>query len=163
MKTNGSYALTAERPLGQSLSIRILLIAAIIALLFASLPVRSVLAASGTEEQPWEKVDLEKEWKNKLRLLREEGLFYNQARFYPADFEDPSDLAQAWDLLHKHGFALKQANTVVFNHSGFDFEGNVTNGRQAYESVHDLAMYLHMMRGLRMKIAEEGHKVSRLR
>lgn len=142
---------------------KLFLVSLMIALLVASLPVTSVLAAPGKGDQPWENVDLEKEWKNKLRLLREEGLFYDQARFYPVDFEDSSDLARAWDLLHKHGFALRQANTVVFNHSGFDFEGNVTNGRLAYESVHDLAMHLQMMRGLRMKIAEEGYKVNRVR
>ena len=103
------------------------------------------------------------EWKDKLRQLKTEGLFYNQVRFYPADFEDSSDLARAWDLLHKHGFALKQANTVVFNHSGFDFEGNVINERRAYDTLHDLGMYLHAMRGLRMEIAEEGHKVQQVR
>jgi len=161
MNTNRLYALAAEHP-RQSLSSKIVLIAAILALLIASLPVPSVLAAP-SDEQPWEKIDLEKEWKNKLRNLQVESLFYNQTRFFPVDFENSDDLARAWDLLHKHGFALKQANTVVLSHSGFDFEGNVTNGRQAYETVHDLAMYLQMMRGLRLKIAEEGYIIHRAR
>lgn len=154
-------ASTAVRKWGEPLSSKLILAAVVVAMLFASLPATSVLAAPGDEVQPWEKADLDKEWKDKLRLLQAEGLFYNQTVFYPADFEDSSDLARAWDLLHKHGFALQQANTVVFNHSGFDFAGNVTNEKQAYYAVKDLAMYLHMMRGLRMKIYEEGFKVRR--
>jgi hypothetical protein len=159
MNTKRFYALAAERPFGQSLFAKILIIAAVLALLFASLPVPGALAAGGEEKQPWENVDLEKEWKNKLQHLRDEGLFYDQARFYPVDFKNSDDLARAWDLLHKHGFALKQANSIVFSHSGFDFKGDVTNERLAYDSLHNLGQYLHMMRGMRIKIAEAGYKV----
>ena len=155
--------LTAVTKWGEPSYSKLILAAIVVAMLFASLPVPSAFAAAASDEQPWENVDLEGEWKDKLRQLQTEGLFYNQVRFYPADFEDADDLARAWDLLHKHGFALKQANTVVFNHSGFDFEGNVINERRAYDTLHDLGMYLHAMRGLRMKIAEEGHKVQQVR
>ena len=156
-------ALTAVTKRGEPLYSKLFLAAIVVVMLFASLPVPSAFAAPASDGEPWENVDLEGEWKDKLRQLQTEGLFYNQVRFYPADFEDSADLARAWDLLHKHGFALKQANTVVFNHSGFDFEGNVINERRAYDTLHDLGMYLHAMRGLRMKIAEEGHKVQRVR
>jgi hypothetical protein len=163
MNAKRSYALTAVNNLGPSFYRKLFLAFLALALLFASLPVASVLAAPASKDQPWENIDLEREWKNKLRQLEVEGLFYNQARFLPADFEDSADLAQAWDLLHKHGAALRLANTVVFNHAGFDFEGNVTNGRLAYDSVHDLAMYLQMMRASRLKIGEAGYKVHRVR
>ena len=155
--------LTAVTKWGEPLYSKLILAAVMVTMLFTFLPVPNAFAAPANDEQPWENVDLEGEWKGKLRQLQVEGLFYNQVRFYPADFEDSADLARAWDLLHKHGFALKQANTVVFNHSGFDFEGNVINERRAYDTLHDLGMYLHAMRGLRMKIAEEGHKVQRVR
>jgi hypothetical protein len=160
MKTNGVYALAMHHQRGGLFNSKLFVAALIIALLVASFPVASALAAP---PRPWEGEDLEQEWKNKLQQLTVEGLFFNQARFYPADFENSADLARAWDLLHKHGFALRLANTVVFNHSGFDIQGNVTNERLAYESVHELAMHLHAMRGLREKIAEEGHKVHRVR
>lgn len=156
-------SLTAVTKWGEPLYSKLILAAIVVAMLFAALPVPNAFAAPAGDEQPWENVDLEGEWKNKLQSLQTEGLFYNQVRFYPADFENSSDLARAWDLLHKHGFALKQANTVVFNHSGFDLEGNVTNERRAYETLHDLGMYLHAMYGFRMKIAEEGYKVQRVR
>lgn len=166
MKTNRSYLLTASRQHGGLFHSKLFVAALILALLSAFLPAVDALAApAGDADRPWEDegVDLEAEWQNKLQTLQEEGLFYTQARFLPADFEDAADLARAWDLLHKHGAALKLANTVVFNHSGFDIKGNVTNGRLAYDSVHELAMYLHAMRGFRLKIAEEGFKVHRAR
>ncbi|HEY3476255.1 MAG TPA: hypothetical protein VGK56_16695 [Anaerolineales bacterium] len=163
MNTKRLYVLTAVNHAGPSLLQKMFLASLVVALLVASLPVASAFAAPASKDQPWENLDLKREWKNKLRQLSTEGLFYNQVRFYPADFEDSSELARAWDLLHKHGFALRQANTVVLNHAGFDFEGNVLNERQAYESVHDLAMYLQMMRGYRMKIAEEGYQIRRVR
>ena len=156
-------ALTAVAKRGEPLYTKLILAIAIVAVLLTFLPAANALAAPGKNPQPWENVDLEREWRDKLRLLYWEGLFYNQVRFYPADFEDSSELAQAWDLLHKHGFALKQANTVVFNHTGFDIQGNVLNERQAYESLQNLSMYLHAMRGLRNRITEEGYKIHRVR
>ncbi|HSL43419.1 MAG TPA: hypothetical protein VK897_08300 [Anaerolineales bacterium] len=156
-------ALTAVPRWEQPLYSKLIFAAVIVAMLFAALPATNVLAAAGDEEQPWENADLDKEWKDKLRLLQAESLFFNQTRFYPADFENSDDLSRAWDLLHKHGFALKQANAIVVSHAGFDFRGRVTNEKLAYYSVKDLAMYLHMMRGLRMKISEEGYKVRRAR
>lgn len=159
MKTEKSFALAVPDQRGGIFYSRLFVIALIIALLSASFPVANVLAAP---PRPWEGVDLKQEWKNKLHQLAVEGLFFNEIRFYPADFDNSADLARAWDLLQKHGFALQQANTVVFNHSGFDIEGNVLNGRLAYDTVHELAMHLHTMRGLRMKIAEEGHRTSRV-
>lgn len=159
-----AHALTSSHSRGGLFNSRLFVIALILALLSSFLPAVTALAApDASKDRPWEDVDLEKEWKNKLQTLREEGLFYTQARFLPGDFEDSAELSRAWDLLHKHGAALRAANTVVFNHSGFDFEGNVTNGRLAYDSVHDLGMYLHAMRGFRAKIAEEGYKVHRMR
>jgi hypothetical protein len=163
MKTNGVYVLAIRQQRGGLFNSKLFVAALIIALLVASFSAVSVFAAPAGDDQPWENGDLEAEWKNKLLQLTVEGLFFNQVQFYPGDFESSSDLARAWDLLHKHGFALTQANTVVFNHSGFDFEGNVINGRLAYETVHELAMHLHTMRGLRMKIAEEGYKIHRVR
>ena len=164
MNAKRFYALTAVNNLEPSLFQKLFLAFLALTLLFASLPVASAFAApASSTDRPWEDVDLEREWENKLGQLRTESLFYTQARFFPADFEDSSDLARAWDLLHKHGAALRLANTVVLNHAGFDFEGDVINERQAYESIHDLAMYLQMMRGFRVKIGEEGYKVRRMR
>jgi len=154
MKTKRLYALAAVNPAGQSLYQKMLVALLILALLFASLPVASVLAAPASKQGTTDYGDLEQEWKDKLRTLRVQGLFYERIRLNPTDFDDPDDLARAHYFLEKYGFALKQANTVVFNHTGFDIQGNVIHENQAYESVHDLAMYLQMMRGFREKMDE---------
>ena len=164
MKTNRYSALAIRQQHGGLFNSRLFVAALILALLFASFSAANVFAAPANDsDQPWEKIDLAKEWKDKLHQLAVEGLFYNQVQFHPADFENSADLTRAWNLLHNHGLALAQANTVVLNHTGFDSAGNVINGRLAYGTVHELAMHLHTMRGLRMKIFEEGHKVSRVR
>jgi hypothetical protein len=149
MKTNRLYALTARDELGVSLYTKLFLAFAIIVVLFASLPIASVFAAP---ENVIETDDLAKEWKNKLRTLRYQGFYYDTVRLLPADFKKQTDLDLANMYLEKYGFALKQANTIVFNHSGFDINGRVLNEKQAVESLEDLSMYIHMMRGLRGKV-----------
>ena len=163
MKTKRLYALAADHTAGGPFYQKMIMALIILALMLASLPAASALAAPESRRRPGDFGNLEQDWKNQLEQLLEEGLFYNQVRFYPADFEDLSELARAWDLLHQHGAALRQANTIVFNHAGFDFEGNVTNEWQAYNSVHDLGEALRLMRVARQKIAEEGYKIHRVR
>jgi hypothetical protein len=161
MKTKRFYAL-AVNPAGGAFSQKLILALLVLALMLASLPVASALAAPENRRRPENFGNLERDWKLKVEQLGEEGLFYNQVRFYPADFEDASELAQAWDLLHQHGAALMQANSIVSNHAGFDSEGNVTNEWQAYNSVQDLGEALRLMRVAREKIAEEGFKVHKV-
>lgn len=154
MKTIRPYALAAARPRVDFLPAKLVFIAIIIALLLAALPAANASAAQLCSQAPTQRNNFEREWSNKLRLLDSEGLFYNQVRLYPADFEDLDDLALAQLYLEKYGVALRQANTVVFNHTGFDSSGRVINETQACESVHELGMYLKMMRGMRAKIGE---------
>ena len=151
MKTNGLYALAIDRR-GNLLYSKLFVVAVILALIFAALPGTRVLAASN--QNTTINSGLEQEWKNKLHHLRYQGLYYDNIRLYPADFDDLSDLAQAHLYLEKYGVALRQAQTVVFNHTGFDINGRVTNEVQAAESARNLAMYLQMMRGLRDKVEE---------
>ena len=153
MRTNGLYTLTAENR--GSRYPKMVLISLVITLLFASLPAASVFAASASDQGPTIiKKDLELAWKNKLRQLSAQRLYYDNVRFNAADFDSPSDLARVHGYLEKYGVALRQANTIVFNHTGFDIAGRVTNEIQADKTVRDLAMYLHIMRGLRDKIEE---------
>ena len=154
MKTKHFYALAAVNPAGGSLYQKILMAFLILALMLASLPAVSVLAAPASGKDTTQYGNLEQEWRDKLRTLRAMGLFYDTVRLVPADFEDPDDMARANYFLEKYEFALRQANTVVFNHEGFDIKGRVTHENQAYEAVHDLAMYLQMMRGFKEKFDE---------
>ena len=151
MKTNGLFAIAVDRR-GNLLYSKMFVAALILALIVAAFPGTSVLAASN--QNTVINAGLEDEWKNKLQHLRYQGLYYDTIRLYPADFDDLSDLARAQFYLEKYGVALRQAQTVVLNHTGFDINGRVTNEVQAAETVRNLAMYLHMMRGLRDKIEE---------
>lgn len=160
MKTYGLYALAVSDQRGVSLYSKLIFVSVIIALMFASLPAARVFAAPVSNQGSTETDNLELEWNNKLRNLRALGFFYDRVRLVPTDFEDPDDLARVKYYLDKYGFALRQANTVVFNHTGFDSKGNVTNEIQAVDTLHDLGMYLHMMRGFRAKMAEIDGEIS---
>jgi hypothetical protein len=158
MKTNSTYTLTASYQHGGLFYSRLFVASLILALLLAFLPAASALAApardGGVTEDIYstENIDEEQGWQDKLSHLRWAGFYYDNVRFFPADFEDRDDLARVHELLEKYGVALRAANTIVMNHAGFDIEGNVINERQAAKSVRDLAMYLQIMRGLREKI-----------
>jgi hypothetical protein len=154
MKTNRLYAFTTAQARINPFRSRLFVVAVILAVLVSFLPAASVLAAPGRGHEIPEDNTLEQEWSGKLDNLRAENLFYSRVRFYPADFDDRADLAQVHYYLEKYAFALKQANAIVLNHAGFDLKGQIINLKDADGSVHDLAMYLHAMRGFREKIDE---------
>ena len=152
MNTKGLYAVATSHWPGGLFYSRLFVAAIIIAMLFASFPAASVLAAPPSDRDITESIDEEQGWQDKLSHLRWAGYYYDHVIFYPADFENRADLARVHELLEKYGVALRAANSIAVNHAGFDMEGNVTNRVQAAKSVRDLAMYLHIMRGLREKI-----------
>jgi hypothetical protein len=158
MNRYGSYALTATDQFGGLFHSKLFVVSLILALLFASLPATRVLAAPASNQGVTENKYLEQSWKAKQSHLRWSGYYYDHVQFVPADFERPSDLARVQWYLEKYGIALRAANTIVQNHTGFDIEGNVTNEVQADQSIRDLAMYLQMMRGIRDKIEEIPHQ-----
>src|SRR5512134_1899839 len=108
---NQSYVLAAEYGREHSPSARLLIVAVMIALLFASFPVRGVLAAPASDGDPITIGGPELEWSNKQLNLRAMGYFYDHIQLYPADFEDRDQLALAHGILEKYAFALRQANT----------------------------------------------------
>ena len=154
MKANRSFVFAAADAPVNLFRSRLFLAAVILALLASFLPAASALAAPVSRRHVTEDNNLEEEWSNKLDHLHAEELYYSRVRFYPADFDNRDDLAQVHYYLEKYGFALKQAKAIVFNHVGFDLEGQIIDLEDADQSVRDLAMYLHTMRGLREKIDE---------
>jgi hypothetical protein len=154
MKTSKVKVLTATDQHGGLFRSRLFVVALLLALLVALLPATTAFAAPARDQDPTKNIDIEKGWQDKLSQLRWAGFYYDRVQFYPADFERPSDLARVQELLEKYGIALRAANTVLLNHTGFDIEGNITHDVQAARSVRELAMYLQIMRGFREKIAE---------
>ena len=142
MKTEG---------VGRSVAQKLLLASLVIALVLSMLPVQGVLAAAGSN------ADRAREWEAKLDKVRLNGIFYERVRVYPADFDNLSDLAVAHDLLAQYGTALRGAQTVILNHTGFDERGRVLNEKQADQSLKDLAAHIQEMRSLLKRLdALEG-------
>jgi len=131
---------------GNSLFHKLLVASLILALLIASLPVhRAFAASSGTNNYA-------QEWSNKLTTLHNNGIFYERVRVYPADFENLDELALAHQYLNDYGAALRTAQRVAINHTGFNEKGKVTNDIQADKSLKDLSENLRLMRVAKEKL-----------
>ena len=142
MKTEG---------VGRSVLQKLLLASLVVALMLSLLPVQGAFAAGPT------KSELANEWEAKLEKVRLNGIFYERVRVYPADFDTLSELAVAHDLLAQYGAALRGAQTIILNHTGFDERGRVLNEKQADQSLKDLAAYIQEMRSLMKRLdALEG-------
>ena len=152
MKTQ-VYVLAASQHRSAFLS-RLLLAALILALLANFLPTANVLAAPSIRLTITEDNNLEEEWSNKVDQMWGHNRFYATVRLNATDFKNSSDLALAQYYLDKYKASWKQANAIIVNHAGFDLNGQVIDLKLADQSVRDLAMYLHMMRGLREKLDE---------
>jgi hypothetical protein len=144
MKTNlSSNVIVRNGP--ESLFFQKMFVAAlIIALLFASLPARAALASGGGKT--FNTGEMQKEWDNKVEKVENNTIFYQRVRVYPANFEDPNELAIAHDYLNNYGAALRSAQRLVTNHPGFDQNGKVSNENQADQTLKDVSENLRLMR-----------------
>ena len=151
MKRCGFYASTVGDQGGISLY-RVLVVASLIAaLMLASVPVASVVAAPPAQQGDGS--SLEESWGNKLNQLQAEVAVFNRFQTKPGLYRNAGNVGQ---YLDKWRGALTAAQSLVVSGSGFDSNGQVTNQNQARQSVQQLGMYLSMIRGLREKIAEGG-------
>jgi hypothetical protein len=167
----GLYKSTAGNQPIVFLPQKMLFASLIIALLVASLSVTGALAAGPD--------DLSQAWNDKVAKVRAEAAFLTNVRLLPAMFPQQAlgpaipvtgDQAQAaplnrnrwsdWQLaqlyLDKYRAAMGQAQTIIFQHNGFDFNGQVINQKQANKSFQDLAEQLRIMRAMRHKIRDLG-------
>jgi hypothetical protein len=149
MKTSyTSISISRAEPGWSSLQ-KMLIAALIFALLFASLPAARALAAPANVDS---KNALNGEWRDKIQNVRAEGFFYDRVRVYPADFEDLDELAQAHEFLNNYGLAFRAAETLIFNHVGFNADGQVINEIQANQTIKAVAENLRIMRVMRDKL-----------
>ena len=140
---------------GRSVTQKFLLASLVIALMLSLIPAQGALAAPANAGGG--NSDLSKEWEAKLEKVRLNGIFYERVRAYPADFKNLSELAVAHNLLAQYGTALRGAQTVILNHTGFDERGRVLNEKQAEQTLRDLAAYIQEMRSLMKRLdALEG-------
>ncbi len=159
MKTRWLYSPELCNKTRESFFQKMLVMAIVIALTVAFLPMSSVLAAPASDAINGE--DLGLEWKNKISMVHAETLFYGQVKLFPTDFKSSADMARPYELLAKYGAALKQANEIALKHAGFDETGNVIDEEEALQSLQDLGTQLRTMRGAMEKFEEEGYKLHR--
>ncbi len=159
MKTKWLYRPGSSDKLKESLIRKLLVMAVIVVLMAAFLPVSSVFAASEMAKGG----TLEEEWSNKLSMVRAENLFYAQIKLFPVDYKSSKDMARPYELLDKYGSELKRANEIITNHVGFDETGDVINTEEAWQSVQDLGECLCAMRGIAEKLEEEGYPIHRVK
>lgn len=152
MKKSMLFSLTGSETAGGTLLQKMFMALLLIALVLASFPAPRAFAASGDAQDQAVIDALQAVWSRKIENVRAQSFFYDRVRLYPADFKDPDNLARAHDLLNRYGFALRRAETIIANRAGFDARGRVINLNLADQSVKDLAYYLHVMRGLRIKL-----------
>jgi hypothetical protein len=173
----GLYNLTAGDQIRVSLPQKMLFASLMVALIVASFSVTGVLAANNAAGPD----DLQQAWNDKVAKVRAEAAFLNNVRLLPSMFPQQalgpaipvtgdqaqnqtatlnrnkwSDWQKAQFYLDKYRAAMSQAQTIIFQHNGFDFNGQVLNQKQANRSFRDLADQLRIMRNMRLKIQELG-------
>jgi hypothetical protein len=156
MKTNQSSTLMVRIRARGSFFRNLFLSFLMIALLFASLPAHAALAAPASGGTSGNTNQMQQDWDNKIQKVDYNSVFYQRVRVYPADFEDPNELATANDILINYGVVLRSAQRIVFNHSGFDQKGKVINENLADQSLKDLGENLRLMRVYKQKLDDLG-------
>jgi hypothetical protein len=154
MNQNQSSNLMAQDWAGNSFLRKLLVSSLMIALLFASIPSRAALAAPASGGTTVNTNEMQKDWDNKAQKVEDNSIFYQRVRVYPANFEDPNELTTAHDLLNNYGVALRSAQRIVINHSGFDQKGKVVNENLANQSLKDLSENLRLMRVYKERLGQ---------
>ena len=152
MNTNQLSILMIRNSMGSSFFQRMFAAALVIALLFASLPAQSALAAPASDGKNFNTSEMQREWDSKVEKVDNNSIFYQRVRAYPANFEDQNELAMAHDILNNYGVALRSAQRLVISHAGFDQKGKVTNENLANQTLKDLSENLRLMRVYKEKL-----------
>lgn len=152
MKTNLLSNVMVRNGMENSFIQKMFTAALIIALLLASLPARAALAAPAGDGKNFNTNEMQQEWDDKLEKVENNSIFYQRVRVYPANFEDPDELAVAHGFLNEYGAALRNAQRIVISHAGFDQKGKVTNANLADQTLKDLSENLRLMRVYKEKL-----------
>jgi hypothetical protein len=96
-------------------------------------------------------------WGDQWRQLQAAQAWFNRFRTRPGQDRNNEEISR---YLDRYAFALQQANAIIAG--GVDNTNNQPNGNGQGSNLgwgtpqQQLAQYLHMMRGLRQKIAQAG-------
>jgi hypothetical protein len=92
---------------------------------------------------------------NQYRQLQADRIFYDRVKSRAAEISNSSTPAEIQQYLNQYAFALSQAEAIV-RHTSSSSVSNVNARNKNSENTlqGQLAMYLHMMRGLRAKLGD---------
>jgi hypothetical protein len=92
-------------------------------------------------------------WGNQYRELQADRAFFSKLKSHTAEINRSSTPAQIQQYLNQYAFALNQAETIVLHNSSSSVPNvnhHIGNNEKTLQG--QLAIYLHMMRGLRTKL-----------
>jgi hypothetical protein len=133
---------------------KIIVLSTVLAVVLATTSATSVFAASATAPTINNHV-LTKIWGNQIRDLQIDRSFYDNIKSHREEAGSSSTPAEFQQYLNQYGYALSQAEAIVLHDSSSLAASEKTDKDQNAKGrtvQQDLAVYLHMMRGLREKL-----------
>ena len=136
-----------------SLRSKITVFSTVLAAILAAMSASSVFAAPATASTATNR-DVAMIWGVQFRDLQAERVFYDHIKLHPADIKNASKPAEVQQYLGQYAFALTQAEAIVLHSSPSGTANVKVNNRfeKSLTAQQELAMYLHMLRGLREKL-----------
>jgi hypothetical protein len=132
---------------------KIVVISTVLAAVLASLSATSVFAASTTAPS-FPNHSLKSIWGNQIRELQGDRTFYDNVRMHREEISSSASPAEFQQYLNQYAYALGQAESIVLHDSSSLAASEKNNNQNVKGRTYqqDLAVYLHMMRGLRQKL-----------
>ena len=132
---------------------KIAIFSTVLAVILATVSATSVFAASATAPN-LANHNLAAIWGSQFRELQADRAIYNNFKSHAAEIRNSSKPAEAQQYLAQYAFALSQAEAIVRQGSPSSTSAVKVNNRyeRSLTAQQELAMYLHMIRGLRAKL-----------
>ena len=132
---------------------KIAIFSTVLAVVLATTSVTSVFAASATAPNLTNH-NMAVIWGNQFRELQADRAIYNNFKSHAAEIRNSSKPAESQQYLAQYAFALGQAEAIVLHGSPSSTSTVKVNNRyeRSLTAQQELAMYLHMIRGLREKL-----------
>ena len=132
---------------------KIAIFSTVLAVVLATTSVTSVFAASATAPNLTNH-NMAVVWGNQFRELQADRAIYNNFKSHAAEIRNSSKPAESQQYLAQYAFALGQAEAIVLHGSPSSTSTVKVNNRyeRSLTAQQELAMYLHMIRGLREKL-----------
>jgi hypothetical protein len=133
---------------------KIVVISTVLAAVLATASATNVFAASATAPGLTNR-ELATIWGNQSRELQTDRTFYDNVRLHREATGSSATPTEFQQYLNQYGYALGQAEAIVLHDSpslAMSEKNNTTQTVKGRTDQQDLAVYLHMMRGLRDKL-----------